>query len=312
MNKEDFIRINTPADGNCLIHSILRASYKDYINSDDDNFKSKLAKHFRNIMGNYIMEADTDYATIESVVDLVMKSFDVLKPRKFMEFLEAMYNYTDKELAYPKEPISNMSITEYKDVIKYEDSIYFETANELYEFLETKINRKVIEFRVILEDKLDNKLYLPIHFNKGVIEAVLEEKEVPEGLYHDLPFNCRLFTYCNGQNLIRFAYEYNKLEEMLYLRGIPDFFRSREFIGDSDVLSYIPDIMQINIIIIDFDDNNVIHIYETDKSENYIIINNIRNVHFETIGLKVNEKVYTIFDKEDDFIQDIIKSRRIY
>ena len=37
LKKEDFISIDVPADGNCLIHSILRASYKDYISNEDDN-----------------------------------------------------------------------------------------------------------------------------------------------------------------------------------------------------------------------------------------------------------------------------------
>jgi hypothetical protein len=312
MEQGDFIRIDAPADGNCLIHSILRASYKDYINTENENFREKLAKHFRSIMGDYILDIDNDYLSKESVVNMIMENFDVSKPRKFMEFLEAMYNYTNKELVYPKEPANDISIAEYKETIKFEDSIYFESAIELYDSIEKNIGEKILEFKGMLEEKMGNKLYLPTSFNKNVIESILEDKDIPDGLYKDLPFNCRLFTYSSGANLIKIAYEYNELDEMVYLRDIPAFFRSRNFIGDADVLSYIPDIMQINFIIVDFLNNSVINIYETKKADNYIIINNIRNIHFETIGLKNKDKIYTIFDKEDDFIKDIISSKKIY
>jgi hypothetical protein len=70
--------------------------------------------------------------------------------------------------------------------------------------------------------------------------------------------------------------------------------------------------MNINIIIVNLNDNTVINIYETEKSENYVIINSIENIHFETISLKVKHKSYTLFDREDEFIQDIIKKRKLF
>lgn len=312
MYKGDFISISTPADGNCLIHSILQASYKDYIYTQDENYRRKLTKHFRSIMTNYILQPDEDYPTEESVIELVMKTFDVLKPRKFMEFLEAMYNYTNKELSYPQEPSDDASLNEYAKLINYEDSIYFENAKELYNYIERNISSKIMQFKNMLEDKMGDKLYLPTMFNEKVIESILEKKEIPRGLYNNLPFNCRLFTYSSGANLIKIAYEYNKLEDMLYLRDVPEFFSSNRFIGDADVLSYIPDIMNINIIIVDIDSNTVINVYETKKSENYVIVNSIENIHFETIGLKIKEKKYTLFEREDEFIQDILKSKKLY
>jgi hypothetical protein len=312
MTKDDFITISVPADGNCLIHSILRASYKDYIYNEDENYRRKLTKHFRSLMSDYILQTDTDYPSKESIVQLVMKTFDVLKPRKFMEFLEAMYNYTNKELSYPREPTDEMGLNEYTELIKYENSIYFEDAKELYNHIEKNISSKIVQFRNMLEEKMGDTLYLPTTFNEKVIEAVLENKEIPKGLYNNLQFNCRLFTYSSGANMIKISYEYNKLEDMLYLRDVPEFFKSNQFIGDADVLSYIPDIMNINIIIVDIKNNTVINIYETEKSENYVIINNIENVHFEPIVLKMENKNYTLFEREDEFIQDIIKSRKLY
>jgi len=312
MNKDDFITISVPADGNCLIHSILMASYKDYINNEDDSYRRKLAKHFRVLMSNYILEPDSDYPTNQSVAQLVMDTFNVSNPRKFMEFLEAMYNYTNKEMVFPVEPKDDASLSDYKELIKCEDSIYFETAKELYDYLEKNISSKILQFKALLEEKLGNKLYLPTAFNQNVIEAVIENRQIPDGLYKDLPFNCRLFTYSSGANLIKIAYEYNKLEDMLYLKDVSQFFNSNDFIGDADVLSYIPDIMNINIIIVDIHNNYVINIYETKKSNNYVIINNIENIHFEPTALKVKDKKYTLFEREDEFVEHIIKNRKLY
>ncbi len=312
MNKDDFTTISVPADGNCLIHSILRASYKDYIYNDNDDYRRKLTRHFRVLMSGYIMQSDDDYPTIDNVVQLVMNTFEVLKPRKFMEFLEAMYNYTNKELVYPREPKDDESLAEYKDIIKYEDSIYFENSKELYKHIEENISSKILKFKDMLEEKMGNKLYLPTSFNEKVIEAVTGNQQIPDGLYQNLPFNCRLFTYSSGANLIKIAYEYNKLEDMLYLRHVSHFFSTNQFIGDADVLSYIPDIMNINIIIVDISSNSVINIYETKKSENYVIVNNIDNIHFEPLSVKFNENNYTLFDREDEFIRSIIKNRKLY
>lgn len=312
LKKEDFTTIDVPADGNCLIHSILRASYKDYINNEDDNYRRTLSAHFRKLMSSSILEPDEDYKTKDSVATFVMDIFEITKPRKFMEFLEGMYNYTNRELTYPREPDDKISLEEYMNIIKSEDSIYFDTARELYDHLEKILNKKIIEFRHMLEEKMGNKLYLPTTFNKGVIEAILEDKEAPDGLYSTLPFNCKIFTYSKGANLIKFAYEYSKLEDVLYLRNVSLFFNSRLFIGDENVLSYIPDIMHINLIIVDIEENNVINIYETNKSDMYVIVHSIRNIHFEPVEVKFKAKKFTLFERDDEFIQNIISSKKLY
>ena len=312
LKRDDYNTINVPADGNCLIHSILRASFKDYINTEDDEYKRMLSAHFRKLMSETILEPDEDYKTIDSVVLLVMEIFDVNKPRKFIEFLEGMYNYTNKELSYPKEPSKDISLEDYKNEVKSEDSIYFDTAQELYDYLERLANKRITEFRYMLEEKMGNKLYLPTTFNKGVIEAILENKDVPDGLYSHFPYNCKIFTYSRGANLIKFSYEYNNLEDVLFLKNISAFFNSRLFIGDENVLSYIPDIMNINFIIVDLNENTVINIYETRKSSMYVLINNIRNIHFEPIEVQFRAKKYTLFEREDDFIQNILTDKKLY
>jgi hypothetical protein len=302
------VRIHTIADGNCLVHSFLRATLKDYADNDDEHARRIMTMRFRCLMSDYIIQAEEDYNTEESVVKLVSEQYGLEKPRNFISFLESMYDFKiEKEYMYPKD---KQDKDYYKDFLEpFDESM---TVEEMYKTSEEVIESRIKSLQIELEKKLGNNLYLPNKFNKGVIEAVLKGESIPEGLYKDIPFNSRIFTYCKGGNIIKITYEYNKLEDILFLRDIPRFFRSNQFIGDGDVLSLIPDMIQLNLIIIDASQRKLINIYETEKSERYIFINNIDNIHYETIGIIDEEnKLNTIFEKTGEIIDKVLKTRSI-
>jgi hypothetical protein len=287
-----FVRITTIADGNCLVHSFLRASYKDYVDNENQNTRKVMAIRFRHMMADYIIQPEEEYETEESVVRMIKKEYNLDKPRNFISFLESMYDFKiDEKYNYPKD----------KDYVK-----------ELYNEAEKVVDCRIKLLQEELESKLGNNLYLPNKFNKGVLEAVLNNEPIPEGLYENIPYNARLFTYCKGGNIIKIAYEHNKLDDIVFLRDIPNFFRSNQFIGDGDVLSLIPDIIQINFIIIDTNKKELISIYETDKSDRYIFINNINNIHYEAVGVLDDEnRIITIHSKTEEMIDQILKTRSI-
>lgn len=302
-----FVRITTIPDGNCLVHSFLRASHKDYADNENLNTRMVMAIRFRHIMADYILKPEESYETEESVVKMIKEEYKLDNQRNFISFLESMYDFKiDKKYSYPKDKQDKEYYGEY---VSIDDK---DSTTELYNEAEKVIDCRIKLLQEELESKLGNNLYLPNKFNKGVLEAVLNNEPIPEGLYENIPYNSRLFTYCKGGNIIKIAYEHNKLDDIVFLRDIPNFFRSNQFIGDGDVLSLIPDIIQINFIIIDIYKKELISIYETNKSDRYIFINNINNIHYEAVGVLDEEnRIITIHSKSNGMIDQILKTRSI-
>jgi hypothetical protein len=194
--------------------------------------------------------------------------------------------------------------------------------NEVYSYIEDHIKR----LKTILESIMGYKLYLPNYFNKGVIEYILSNciengnlhsldlSLLPKGKYFELPYNCNLFTLCKASSLMKFEMEYNDFDEIVSLGDISNHFKSRRFIGDGDVLSFIPHILGINLIIISFENSCVISVYDNELSDKYVVVNNIRNVHFETVGIKGETSdtglIKTLFDKNDNFIIELLKKSK--
>jgi len=197
--------------------------------------------------------------------------------------------------------------------------------NEVCSYVEDHIKR----LKTILESIMGYKLYLPNYFNKGVIEYILSNcvendnlhsidlNLLPKGKYFELPYNCNLFTLCKASSLMKFEMEYNDFDEIVSLGDISNHFKSRRFIGDGDVLSFIPHILGVNLIIISFENSCVISVYDNDLSDKYIVVNNIRNVHFETVGIKLGGNIQvedglikTLFGKDDSFIIELLKKSK--
>lgn len=308
------VKLHTIPDGSCLIHGILQAIHKEYMDNQDGDYRRKITRGYRNLMADYILEPDNLYTSREKVVEMIHKQFNINTSRGFLDFLETMYNYKPDKLAYPKEP-SKESFEEYREyVLKHIDYLKDDLQNkeDIYKYIENEITQRVIKFKELLENKLGLELYLPNNFNKGVIEAVLANEKIPTGLYSELPFNCRLFTFCDGGNLIKITYEYNNLEDIVLLRDVSNFFKSNKFIGDGDVLNLIPDMTEVNLIIVNLNTKSIIHIYETTRTDRYVILHNVENIHFETVGIVDEENnVHISFDRSSDVITNILSKRSI-
>lgn len=337
-------KINTIADGNCLIHAILQLAYKDYQDNSEVEYRKKLVRKFREMLAESILESDPEYSTKESVAELVKKQFNVTTPFGFREFLRSMYKFESNSISAPE------TLREYcMDGKCYEKEMYMEyleeyenyilhdtdkptclkgprreSENELEDdtrekivFLKNKFkekelenNKKVMEFKTYLENKLDVELYMPNKFNKGVIEAIIDDEEIPDGLYSEYAFNCKLFTFCNGGNLMKIEYEYENSGDVLYLKNVSRYFNSNHFIGDADVLPFLPDMLELNIAIVNLDEDEVLNIYETTKNDKYVILHNIDNVHFEAVGLDIEESSLKTVHRRDDPVIQKLKTRK--
>lgn len=91
------------------------------------------------------------------------------------------------------------------------------------------------------------------------------------------------------------------------LKGLQEFFNSERFVGD-ETYGYIADYLGIDIYIVTAYRNDLRPIYTTaqlDKSDRiprYCIVISGNGVHFEVIGVKVQEGYQTFFHPEDPFI----------
>lgn len=295
----------TLGDGNCLIHAILKSAFPDYQKCEDDFSRREIAKRFRELMGGYILKPDTDYPTIESVTEQIKKHFKTDNPRNFVEFIRCMYNY-NIPYKFPNEKSKEQSEEEYRSYLEN-----FSTENNLnmsnFNDMETEVKNQIESFKNNLEEKLGENLYLPNKFNEGVIEACLKGTDIPDGLYKDYPYNARIFTFCDFGTLVKLEMEYNKFDEVLFIRNMSRYFDSSEFIGDADVLPLVPDIMEINIIIIDSVTHEVISTYETKKSQRYVILSNRDNIHYETVGNEDEKETTFIFTRNSPIIQELFK-----
>jgi len=353
---DKLVCIGTLADGNCLIHAILKACNNEYQNNGDVIYRTKMSIIYRKRLSEVVLEPDEDYSTEKDVVDLIKKKYETNDNKKFMEFLRMMYNYESKFIEYPvdldeyekdgkvydlcdynkyideytnylykilnkintkseekfKAPMINSPRLESMLKVSYDVSLINNFNKQIIDLINVNINR----IREIVEFNLGDKLYLPTSYNSKVIEVLLEkntdddiivkipEEEIPKGKYHELPFNAKLFTINEATPLVKFDFEYNDLDEIVCLGDVPKHLNSRKFIGEGDVLMYIPYLFNINLVVMDFNNNTLITMYENRKSDKYLIVNNFENIHFETIGVKNSDNtIKTIFTDEDEIIR---------
>ncbi len=370
--------IETIADGNCLIHAILKANNSMYQSNNNVRFRREMSKHYRKLLSESVINKDERYTTIEEMANLVRYEYKTESPRNFIEFLRTMYNYTKTYISYPEPFLEDEEIKLYnvesirryiqdykKYIINFNQKIENKDLNivkspypkgkspnkEIYSLNEEEINKEinllemdlksikilrkiytdleeVVDSHVknlkrILEMTMSYYLYLPTSFNEGVIEKALEYTEkdgeitpvdfesLPKGKYHHLPFNCHLFSICKATPLMKFEFEYNDLEDIVKLGDIVSHLDSRNFIGDGDALLYVPYMLCINLIVMDFKNNSILAIYENEHSNQFVIVNNDNNIHFETVGVIEDDgKISTIFEKDSPIILECLKKEK--
>jgi hypothetical protein len=177
------------------------------------------------------------------------------------------------------------------------------------------ISKKVDDINYMLKKKLQNELkeqlYNPQNFGCSYIQAHLKGEELPEGMYSELPYNCYFFT-ANSGVLSRFEYYPERLiprlEDIEHILS-----NTRAFLGDADIIPFVPAMYGINILTIDFRNNILINEYtlEYENDRPWIVIANNNNTHFDACGMYNEDgRIETIFRKMDPFIQMILDSKK--
>jgi len=218
----------------------------------------------------------------------------------------------------------NSEIPDFKDLTKKSgnrDEVKIEKLNEemqtfvnalkeVQNALSKKVNEQYYSLKKVLKAKLGLELYNPRNFGVGYIQAFLKDEPLPKGLYHELPYNCYFFT-ANPGVLTRFAYYPEKLIPGLQdLESILD--NTRRFLGDVDIVPYIPAMLELNILVINFHENQLLTEYSSEETQNepWIVISNNNNEHYYSCGYRDEEgDIMTLFNKEDLFIQRILISK---
>jgi len=172
------------------------------------------------------------------------------------------------------------------------------------------INEQFYHLKKKLQTELGHELYNPQNFGVPYIQAHLNHQPLPEGMYSKLPWNCYFFT-ANSGVLTRFAYYKEglipKLEELNEILA-----NFREFLGDSDIIPFIPGMLNLNVIVIDFYRNQLINEYSSEETKDnpWIVICNSNNAHFDACAIELDEDtIQTLFSREHPFIQCILRSK---
>jgi hypothetical protein len=256
---------------------------------------------------------NSDYFdSLEEVYDHVSQYREYLV--KFDDFLSKR----DSSLSLPDFPDlrkksgnrSEIQIEELNDEMKS----FINALKDVQNAISKKVNEHHFALKKMLEAKLGNELYNPQNFGVPYIQAFLKGDELPKGLYSELPWNAYFFT-ANAGVLTRFAYYSERL-----IPGLEDLERildnTRSFLGDMDIVPFIPSMIELNILVIDFNENQLVNEYLVDSSteetqnESWVVISNNNNAHYYSCGYKDEEgQIITMFNKSDLFIQRILASK---
>jgi hypothetical protein len=250
----------------------------------------------------------------DSLISYKIDKYDIEDYKKYLSnYREYLINYQKKlnnfshpKFVYSAPKISMVPLKDNKDLEEVY-KVFTEEITKFYKFCEDK-NKKIIEkYRLELEKIITKEiLYNPQNFGPKVIEAYIEKNNfIPKGKYHYLAFNCYYFTINNGANLIRFdesnGANFEKINHII---------TGKRFFSDDDIIPMIPELFNINIIILNRRARQLINHYEYSEANKYICINNEDNTHFDALCLKSeDDTVYTLFDKKDSFIQTILSSK---
>lgn len=247
--------------------------------------------------------------------------FDNLK--EFYDYLIMYRNYLDEFNKYinvkiPERPkFENLQVkTGNRSVITLPNlptdlSDYIKDMKKVHNNLSRKVDMTYYILMKKLKAELKLELFNPQNFGVPYVQAHMKSLPLPKGLFSELPYNCYFFT-ANSGVLSRFAYY-----PLGMLPGIEQICHilqeTRLFLGDTDIIPFIPGMLDINIIVINFEKNEIINEYCSENLENdkWIVITNIDNRHFESCGFKDKDgKIYTLFQKDHPFIQTILKAKQ--
>lgn len=194
---------------------------------------------------------------------------------------------------------------------------YVKDMKKVHNNLSRKVDLTYYTLMKKLKNELKFELYNPQNFGVPYIQAYLKGDPLPKGLYSELPYNCYFFT-ANSGILSRFAYyPLGMLPGLEQICKILD--TTQMFLADTDIIPFIPGMFNHNLIVINFDNNEIINDYIIEKiSQNdeefenlkWVVICNSNNSHFDSCGYRDKDnQIYTCFTKDHPFIKTILKSK---
>jgi hypothetical protein len=252
---------------------------------------------------------------------------------KYRDYLTHYKKYL-QDMNHPKMVPVSPKITRNDSNDESLDESWIDFCEKIKEYQDycNKVNlEKIKQLKVYLEDLIGfEDLYNPQNFAPQVIEAHIAKERtqknsngivpkifIPDGKYKSLSYNAYYFTANNGANLDRFE-EFedmppNNLERIKYV------IQNGRFLSEQDVIPYVPEIMGVNIIIVDYKNQSFIHEYNYLQSgeaddKYYVVIDNYENIHFSTVGVKTkaaDESTYvkTLFKSDHPFIVKLLTSK---
>lgn len=282
---------------------------------------------------------NTDF--LEPPIDLIKYNPKVYTKEDYITYLTKYREYLThykkylQDINHPKMVHVSPKITRDESNDDSLEEVWIDFCDKIKEYQDYcyKFNlEKLKQLKVYLEDLIGvENLYNPQNFGPQVIEAHIAKERmkdsspdgivpkifIPDGKYKSLPFNSYYFTANNGANLDRFE-EFedmppNNLERIKYV------IQNGRFLSEQDVIPYFPEIMGVNIIIVDYKNQSFIHEYnylQSRESEDkyYVVIDNYENIHFSTVGVKTkssdgSEYVKTLFKSDHPFITKLLSSK---
>lgn len=194
---------------------------------------------------------------------------------------------------------------------------YVKDMKKVHNNLSKKVDMTYYILMKKLKNELKYELYNPQNFGVSYIQAHMKGQTLPKGLYSELPYNCYFFT-ANSGVLSRFAYY-----PLGILPGLDQICKILDttymFLADTDIIPFIPGMLNHNLIVINFNENEIISDYiiekvtQSDKDFDnllWIVICNSNNAHFDSCGYREKDgTIVTCFTKDHPFIQTILKSK---
>lgn len=230
-------------------------------------------------------------------------SFPSYQERRSIEFRTQLVNSFRQEilecllLPHP----DYKSIEETANTVRY---IYkTETLTYFANFLDCMYNFKCFNYsptdlsklKTYLESVLGYNLYTINSFTKNQIESILTEGSLESSKY---PCNCYLYTTHLHRSL--------GFKNLLYFENILSNLSSENSINNDETLHYISEILEVCILIINFETIELVSEYRKDCFNKYIILSS----EFEVIGLKSDSICLTSFQKDHPLVEELLLPKK--
>lgn len=280
MENGDFIRTGTPMDGNCYYHSIF-LPFKYYRDYNVDRKKNYIEEKKKLFFNTFDLE---DWLNNEKSMETIFDLFRIV-----------VYDGSLEDEIFSKYEINEKNYKILCDLIGTE--IFDEKIIKRFETYKEKI----------LE--CDSQLsMMKVYLSQIIKEEILYEiNEIEKNMKQD-----ELIANENKTKIIDILINnYLKVFQYIVDYSFQNFKENNESWLDIHYFSNFNRLndLEMNIFFIDATTGypyKHIQEYEIDETKPFVVVLYFPDYHFETIGKKVNNKLYRVFNYDDPFIQKII------